>query len=129
MRAAPGYSVYAACKAGMLNFTRSIALELGEHGIRVNAIAPDLVVTEAMVRHLPALVGRQGLEARRRHVPLQRGGPGGGCGGAVFLASAMASYVTGVTINVDGGTWASSGWNRDADGRWELFPSELQALL
>jgi NAD(P)-dependent dehydrogenase (short-subunit alcohol dehydrogenase family) len=44
-RAAPGYAVYAACKAGMLNFTRTMALELADHGIRVNAIAPDYVVT------------------------------------------------------------------------------------
>ncbi len=130
MRAAPSYSVYAACKAGMLNFTRSIALELGAHGIRVNAIAPDLVVTEAMVRFRPDMIERQGLEARRRHVPLQRAGNFDDCAGAaVFLASAMASYVTGITINVDGGTWASSGWTRDSDGRWELFPSELQATL
>ena len=47
-RAAPYYSVYAACKAGMLNFTRSLALELGEHNIRVNAIAPDYTVTPGL---------------------------------------------------------------------------------
>ena len=130
LRAAPGYSVYAACKAAMLNFTRSMALELGAHGIRINAIAPDLVLTEAMVRFRPDMLERQGLEARRRHVPLQRAGNFDDCAGAaVFLASDMASYVTGVTLSVDGGTWASSGWTRDAQGRWELFPSELQAIL
>ncbi len=130
LRAAPGYSVYAACKAGMLNFTRSMALELSAYGIRVNAIAPDLVLTEAMVRFRPDMLERRGVEARRRHVPLQRAGNFDDCAGAaVFLASAMASYVTGVTLNVDGGTWASSGWTRDAEGCWELFPSELQSLL
>ena len=130
LRAAPGYSVYAACKAGMLNFTRSMALELGAHGVRVNAIAPDLVLTESMVRFRPDMLERQGQEARRRHVPLQRAGNLDDCAGAaVFLASDMAAYVTGVTLSVDGGTWASSGWARDAQGRWELFPSELQAML
>ncbi|WP_375397475.1 SDR family NAD(P)-dependent oxidoreductase [uncultured Sphingomonas sp.] len=130
MRAAPAYSVYAACKAGMINFTRSIALELGHHGIRVNGIAPDLVTTEFMVKHVPAMLDAPALETRRRHVPLQRAGNFDDCAGAaVFLASAMASYITGVTINVDGGTWASSGWARHSDGRWELFPSELSATF
>ena len=49
-RAAPGYAVYAACKAGMLNFTRSLAVELSEHGIRVNAIAPDYTITPRAAR-------------------------------------------------------------------------------
>ena len=47
-RAAPGFSVYAACKAGMVNFTRTLALELAEHGIRVNAIAPDYSETPGL---------------------------------------------------------------------------------
>lgn len=122
LRAAPGYSVYAACKAGMTNFTRSIALELGEHGIRVNCIAPDLVPTELMARFAPAIVSDESRAAQAAYIPLGRAGNFDDCAGvAVFLASAMAGYVTGVTISVDGGTWASSGWSRTGAGGWKLF--------
>jgi NAD(P)-dependent dehydrogenase (short-subunit alcohol dehydrogenase family) len=121
-RAAPTYSVYAACKAGMLNFTRTTALELAEHGIRVNAIAPDFVPTEHMARFAPGITSPEAKAAQARYIPLGRAGNLDDCAGvAVFLASPMAGYVTGVTINTDGGTWASSGWTRnDADG-WRLY--------
>jgi NAD(P)-dependent dehydrogenase (short-subunit alcohol dehydrogenase family) len=122
LRAAPGYSVYAACKAGMINFTRTIALELGEHGIRVNAIAPDLVPTELMARFAPAIVSDEGRAAQAAYIPLGRAGNFDDCAGvAVFLASDMAGYVTGVTISADGGAWASSGWSRNGAGGWKLF--------
>jgi NAD(P)-dependent dehydrogenase (short-subunit alcohol dehydrogenase family) len=124
MRAAPGYSVYAACKAGMINFTRTVALELGEHGIRVNGIAPDLVPTELMARFAPTIVGDEAKATQARYIPLGRAGNFDDCAGvAVFLASRLAQYVTGVTINTDGGTWASSGWTRTDEGPtgWKLF--------
>lgn len=124
MRAAPGYSVYAACKAAMINFTRTIALELGEHGIRINGIAPDLVPTELMARFAPAIVSDAGKAAQSNYIPLGRAGNFDDCAGvAVFLASRLSQYVTGVTINVDGGTWASSGWVRTDEGAtgWKLF--------
>ncbi|WP_174273646.1 SDR family NAD(P)-dependent oxidoreductase [Sphingomonas bacterium] len=131
MRAAPSYSVYAACKAGMLNFTRTMALELGEHHIRVNAIAPDIVVTEAMMKMSDGAVdGPPMREARRRYIPLGRAGNFDDCAGAaVFLASRMASYITGVTLNVDGGSWASGGWSRNDEGGWELYPRALIATF
>ena len=122
LRAAPGYAVYAACKAGMLNFTRSAALELAEHGIRVNAIAPDFVPTEAMARFAPSILTDEGRDQQARYIPLARAGNFDDCAGAaVFLASAMAGYITGATLNVDGGTWASSGWTRNGAGGWTLF--------
>lgn len=122
LRAAPSYSVYSACKAGMLNFTRTLALELAEHGIRVNAIAPDLVPTENMARFAPAILSDESRAAQARYIPLQRPGNFDDCAGAaVFLASSMAAYITGVTISVDGGTWASSGWTRNDDNGWQLF--------
>ncbi len=121
LRAAPSYAVYAACKAAMVNFTRTAALELAEHGIRVNCIAPDLVPTAHMVRHAPSLMTDEGRQAQARYIPLGRAGNLDDCAGvAVFLASPMAGYVTGVTISVDGGTWASSGWTRHERG-WRLF--------
>jgi NAD(P)-dependent dehydrogenase (short-subunit alcohol dehydrogenase family) len=127
-RAAPMFAVYAACKAGMVSFTRTMALELAEHAIRVNAIAPDVTATPG-IRGLrsgpapdvlpdppPALA--RGVTA---YVPLGREGDVAECGDVVaFLCSPMARYVTGVCVPVDGGTWASSGWVRGAVG-WNLF--------
>lgn len=124
-RAAPLHSAYAAAKAGMLSFTRTAALELSAHGIRVNAIAPDMVFTEAMLNNNPAALTPAFKAAHERYFPLGRTGNFDDCAGvAVFLASSMAAYVTGVTINVDGGSWASSGWTRDASGTWRLFARE-----
>jgi len=128
-RAAPMFAVYAACKAGMLSFTRTMAVELGEHGIRVNAICPDWTRTpgNSGTRSGPVdepLPDRDGpLVARlRAYVPLGREGRTEECGDvAAFLCSSMASYVTGASIPVDGGTWASSGWLRADDGDWTLF--------
>lgn len=122
LRAAPGYAVYAACKAGMANFTRSAAVELSDHGIRINAIAPDLVPTEFMARFSPDLQSEEVAARHRRTIPLGRAGNFDDCAGvAVFLCSALSAYVTGTTISVDGGTWASGGWTRREEGGWRLF--------
>jgi NAD(P)-dependent dehydrogenase (short-subunit alcohol dehydrogenase family) len=128
-RAAPNFAVYGACKAAMLNFTRTMALELAEHGIRVNAIAPDYTVTPGLRGNHTGPVdpstwikpsARQ-EDATARRIPLGRPGMDTECGNAVVcLASAMGSYVTGAVIPVDGGTWASSGWIRDQAGNWTL---------
>jgi 3-oxoacyl-[acyl-carrier protein] reductase len=112
VRAAPLYAVYAAAKAGAINFTKTMALELAPHGIRVNALAPDICVTEG----LRALLVEDGLARARLNVPLGRlGTPDDLAGAAVFLASELASYVTGQILHVDGGTHASAGWYHDAD--------------
>jgi NAD(P)-dependent dehydrogenase (short-subunit alcohol dehydrogenase family) len=125
-RGAPMHSIYAACKAGMINLTRTVALELGEHGIRVNCIAPDVVLTEAMVRFSPESLTPEFKRVHASYFPLGRAGNFDDCAGvAVFLASPMSAYVTGVTINVDGGTWASSGWTRDKNGKWRLFAKDF----
>jgi NAD(P)-dependent dehydrogenase (short-subunit alcohol dehydrogenase family) len=122
LRGAPMHSVYAACKAGMVNLTRTAALELAEHGIRVNCIAPDVIFTEAMARNSPEALSPAFKKAHAGYFPLGRTGNFDDCAGvAVFLASNMSAYVTGVTINVDGGTWASSGWTKDSNGKWRLF--------
>ena len=119
-RAAPLYAPYAACKAGVISFTQSMAVELGPHRIRVNAIAPDICLTEGLERLL-------GEAERSRHpflVPLGRAGiPEDVAGAAIFLASDLAGYVTGITLHVDGGTHAAGGWYRDPDGEdWLLGP-------
>ena len=128
-RAAPKYAVYAACKAGMNNFTRTMALELADHGIRVNAIAPDYTVTpgtsgngagpvDETKWHLPTPAQ---ADATARRIPLGRAGIAEECGAAaLFLASSASSYITGVILPVDGGTSASAGWVRDRTGKWVL---------
>ena len=111
-RAAPGYAVYAASTAGIGNFTRSAAVELAPHGIRVNAVAPDITATEGILE-------QAGDDAPRRWadlVPLGRAGTVAEVAGVVaFLASNLAAYVTGETIHVDGGTAAAGGWYRHPD--------------
>jgi len=128
-RAAPGFAVYAACKAGLNNLTRTLALEFADHGIRVNAIAPDITITPGIrgnhtgpvdpAKWILPTPAQSAAIARR--IPLGREGIDHECGSvAVFLASAMSSYVTGTVIPVDGGSWASSGWLRNSAGQWTL---------
>ena len=106
-RAAPGYAAYAAAKAGVINYTRTAAFELAPHGIRVNAIAPDITVTEGLLALSP-----NGMRpALSQAVPLGRlGDVDEIASAAVFLASDMARYITGQTLHVDGGTQAAGGW-------------------
>jgi 3-oxoacyl-[acyl-carrier protein] reductase len=120
-RAAPGFAAYAAAKAGVVNFTKTAALELASHGIRVNGLAPDVIITEG-IRNIsePGWEQRSGLM-----IPLGRAGHVDEiAGAAVFLASDLSSYITGHTIHVDGGTAAAGGWYHDPDdGHYILGPS------
>ena len=121
VRAAPGYAAYAAAKAGVINYTKTAALELAPHAIRVNALAPDITLTEGM-----ASVAPPGAEERFGFtVPMGRPGHVDEmAGAAVFLAGSLSSYVTGQTIHVDGGTQASSGWYHHPDtGAYVLGPA------
>jgi len=112
VRAAPGYAAYAAAKAGVINYTRTAAFELAPHGIRVNAIAPDITVTEGLLRLSPDGMRPELSQA----VPLGRLGDVDEIAStAVFLASDMARYITGQTLHVDGGTQAASGWYHDTE--------------
>jgi NAD(P)-dependent dehydrogenase (short-subunit alcohol dehydrogenase family) len=118
VRAAPNYAAYAAAKAGVINFTKTAALELAPHNIRVNALAPDLTVTEGLLRVAP-----HGLSESASHmIPMGRPGHVDEmAGAAVFLASSMSSYITGQTIHVDGGTQAASGWYHNPQtGEYQL---------
>lgn len=119
VRAAPSFAPYAACKAAVINFTCTMALELAPRCIRVNALAPDVCATEGVLRQVPEAA----LRRQARRVPLGRiADPAEIAGPAVFLASDLASYVTGVTLHVDGGTNAAGGWWRNDGGAWVLGP-------
>lgn len=94
-----GQSNYAASKAGIIGFTKSIALELGSRNIRCNAIAPGFIETE-MTEALPEETVKQWREA----IPMKRGGnPDDIANAVVFLASEMSAYITGQVLHVNGG--------------------------
>jgi 2-deoxy-D-gluconate 3-dehydrogenase len=106
--AADGLAAYGTTKAGVTQFTKHLALELGPHRIRVNAIAPGGVLTEGGVRSLervmPAEQATAYLENAGQQVPLRRiGQPDDIAKAAVFLASSASDFMTGSTLVVDGG--------------------------
>ena len=121
-RGIPDCAVYSAFNAGVNAFTRSLAVELGPSGVRVNAIAPDLADT----LQTPAAAMLRGRDpAMVRHwSPLGHfGQPDEYADVVVFLASELSRYVTGHVIPVDGGTIAASGWYLRASGRgWTNMP-------
>jgi NAD(P)-dependent dehydrogenase (short-subunit alcohol dehydrogenase family) len=119
LRAAPGFSIYASCKAAMVEFTKTMALELASRAIRVNCIAPDLIATPGLA---PLMANdKVSADVRNRNVPLGRMASIEEAGNVVaFLASPLASWITGVTIPVDGGITAAAGWHRGPEGEWRL---------
>jgi 3-oxoacyl-[acyl-carrier protein] reductase len=94
-----GQANYAASKAGILGFTKSVALELGSRNIRCNAIAPGFIETE-----MTGVLPEETVKTWRDAIPLKRGGtPEDVANACVFLASDLSSYITGQTLHVDGG--------------------------
>ena len=94
-----GQTNYAASKAGVIGFTKSVALELGSRNIRCNAIAPGFIETE-----MTAKLDEKTVQGWRDGIPLKRGGTCDDVANAcVFLASDMSAYITGQVLNVDGG--------------------------
>ena len=114
-RGSPGFAVYGAMKAAVEHLSRTLALELSPRGIRVNTIAPDGMDTHGE-EGLMAAVGA--TEHYREQLALGAGTAADAAGPAVFLASSASKYVTGVTINVDGGSDAARGWRKQPDGSW-----------
>lgn len=95
----PGQASYAAAKAGIIGFTKTIAREVGVRGITVNAIAPGFITTD-MTAQMP----QQNQEQLRALIPLRRfGSPEDVADAVCFLASDAARYITGQTLHVDGG--------------------------
>ena len=94
-----GQSNYAASKAGIIGFSKSIALELGSRNIRCNVIAPGFIETE-----MTEVLDEKIVEEWRNSIPLKRGGkPSDIADTCVWLASDMSKYITGQTIHVNGG--------------------------
>lgn len=121
-RGIPNNAVYSAYKAGVVAFTRSLAVEVAKDGVRVNCIAPDLADTLQTPAEL-MLSGRDPANIPM-WVPLGRfGRPDDYAEVVHFLAGDAARFITGTTIPVDGGTLAASGWYRRASGRgWTNLP-------
>lgn len=99
IRGNAGQANYAASKAGIIGFTKSVALELGSRNIRSNAIAPGFIETE-----MTGEINQKAIEEWKQSIPMKRGGsPDEVADCAVFLASDMSRYITGQVLQVDGG--------------------------
>ena len=94
-----GQANYAASKAGMIGFTKSVAKELGSRNVRCNALAPGFIETE-----MTGELNEKAIEEWKQTIPLKRGGqPEEVADAAVFLASDLSKYITGQVLQVDGG--------------------------
>ncbi len=95
----PGQSNYAAAKAGMIGFTKSLAREVASRNVTVNAVAPGFIETD-----MTKALDENQVQALRAQIPLGRlGAPADVAAAVVFLVSSAASYITGETLNVNGG--------------------------
>jgi NAD(P)-dependent dehydrogenase (short-subunit alcohol dehydrogenase family) len=120
-RGKPHSAVYAAYKGAVTQFTKSLALEVGRHGIRVNAVAPDLTETLQVPYERWVQPDQQHLIST--WVPVGRFGTADDQAGvALFLASDLGAFVTGTTIHADGGSLAAGGWFRTDRGGWTNRP-------
>jgi len=116
--ASPGFGVYGAMKAAVEQFTKTLALELADRGIRVNCVAPDMIPTPGD----EGLAGASGAMSEEHFpTPLRRMGSVDECAAViVFLASDLASFVNGVSVPVDGGTTAGAAWKVANDGTFRM---------
>jgi meso-butanediol dehydrogenase / (S,S)-butanediol dehydrogenase / diacetyl reductase len=113
LRGYPEDPVYAAFKAAVIHFTRSLAVQVGRDGVRVNAIGPD--VTESLQVPYSQWLSADEQAQWPQWVPVGRMGvPADQAGVILFLASDLSAFVTGHTIPTDGGTGAAGGWFRSS---------------
>jgi meso-butanediol dehydrogenase/(S,S)-butanediol dehydrogenase/diacetyl reductase len=124
LRGYPEDPVYAAFKAAVIHFTRSLAVQVGRDGVRVNAIGPD--VTESLQVPYSQWLSVEEQKQWPQWVPAGRMGlPEDQARVILFLASELSAFVTGHTIPTDGGTGAAGGWfrsSRRADREWTNRP-------
>ena len=121
LRGIPGNSIYSAFKTGITAFTRCFALEVAPHGVRVNAIAPETTDTSQVP------VSKWIPEEHRDKIPLmiplgRFGRPDDHAGAALFLASDLSAWVTGITLPVDGGALTAAGFYRIEGDHWTNAP-------
>lgn len=124
-RGIPSNSVYSGYNAAISAFTKSLAVELGPEGIRVNAIAPDLINTPQTP--VEAMLGERDPQKVQSWIPLGRFGEADDVADVIsFLASNEARFLTGQTLPVDGGTLAASGWyKRQGEAIWTNMPNDV----
>jgi len=120
-RGIPSNAIYSTFKTGITAFTRSFALEVAPNGVRVNAIAPETTDTDQVP------IQRWIAEEDKPHIPFmiplgRFGTPDDHAGAALFLASGLSAWMTGVTLPVDGGALAASGFYRLLKGGWTNAP-------
>lgn len=122
LRGIPRLSAYSAFNAGVIAFTRALAVEVGGAGVRVNCIAPDMADT--LQTPAEAMLAGRDPSLLRQWIPLGRfGRPLDYANVALFLASEQSAFVTGHTIPVDGGTMAASGWyGKTGSDTWTNLP-------
>jgi NAD(P)-dependent dehydrogenase (short-subunit alcohol dehydrogenase family) len=125
LRGYPEDPVYAAFKAAVIHFTRSLAVQVGRDGVRVNAIGPD--VTESLQVPYSQWLSAEEQTQWPQWVPVGRMGlPEDQARVVLFLASDLSAFVTGHTIPTDGGTAAAGGWfrsSRRTDREWTNRPA------
>jgi 3-oxoacyl-[acyl-carrier protein] reductase len=98
----PGAVAYSAAKGGLLTFSKGLAKELAQYGIRVNAVAPGVIITPYHDRHSPPEIFQKYLSA----IPLGRAGTAQEVGEVIaFLATPAAGFITGETVEINGGMW------------------------
>jgi 3-oxoacyl-[acyl-carrier protein] reductase len=115
-QAAPGFAVYAAMKAGQESLTKTLALELGQQGIRVNSVSPDGIQGTGD-DDLAAVVAQDPTYVVPPVPPIGFfAGPADCASVIVFLVGDMARFVTGCAVHVDGGLHAAGGWHRVPSG-------------
>lgn len=124
LRGYPEDPVYAAFKAAVIHFTRSLAVQVGRDGVRVNAVAPD--VTESLQVPYSQWLSAEEQSQWPQWVPIGRMGlPEDQAAVILFLSCDLSAFVTGHTIPTDGGTLAAGGWfrsSRRADREWTNRP-------
>lgn len=124
-RGIPSNTVYSGYNAAVSAFTKSLAIELGSNGVRVNAVAPDLIDTPQTPAD--AMLNGRSPDMLASWIPVGHFGDPEDCANVIaFLASDQARFVTGHTVPVDGGTLAASGWYKKRDKTmWSNMPDEV----